>query len=139
MAAVDQGRFDRAAAQVAAMRRAGRANPDLAPLLAELDWIVQLRAYAAARGGAQAPVRDAADAARIHRFQKQWEDQGDAFQRAYLIMSAHVPAYRDAYAAALSDIRKLALQEASHEAASSESAVPQAETHDAAQRGARGP
>jgi pSer/pThr/pTyr-binding forkhead associated (FHA) protein len=137
MAAVDQGRFDGAAAQVAAMRRAGRANPDLAPLLAELDWIVQLRAYAAARGGAQAPVRDAADAARIRRFQKQWEDQGDAFQRAYVIMSAYVPAYRDAYAAALSDIRKLALQEASHEAASSESAVPQAETHDTAQRGAR--
>lgn len=125
MAAVDQGRFDRAAAQVAAMRRASRANPDLAPLLAELDWIVQLRAYAAARGGAQAPVRDARDAARIHQLLKQWEDHSDTFQRAYVIMSAHVPAYRDAYAAALSDIRKLALQEASHETASPESARPE--------------
>jgi hypothetical protein len=50
-------------------------------------------------------------------------------------MSAHVPAYRDAYAAALSDIRKLALQEASHEAASPEpqSTVPETETHDAAE------
>jgi hypothetical protein len=86
-------------------------------------------------------VRDAADAARIRQFQKQWEDQGDAFQRAFVIMSAHVPAYRDAYAAALSDIRKLALQEASHEAASpeSQSTVPETETHDAAERGARGP
>ena len=133
MAAINQGQYPRAAAQVAAMRGRGRANPDLAPLLVELDWIVRLRAYAAARGGAQAPVRDAADAARIRQFQKQWEDQADAFQRAFVIMSAHVPAYRDAYAAALSDIRKLALQEASHEA------VPEAETHDAAERGARGP
>ena len=141
MAAIDQGQYPRAAAQVAAMRRQGRANPDLVPLLDELDWIVRLRAYAAARGGAQAPVRDAADAARIHQFQKQWEDQGDAFQRAFVIMSAHVPAYRDAYAAALSDIRKLALQEASHEAAKPEPepAVPETETHDAAERGARGP
>lgn len=139
MAAVDRRQFGRATAQVAAMRRQGRANPDLAPLLAELDWVAQLRAYAAARGGAQAPVRDDADAARIRLFLKQWEDQGDAFQRAYVIMSAHVPAYRDAYAAALSDIRKLALQEASHEAASPESAKPEAETHDAPERGPRGP
>ena len=141
MAAIDQGQYPRAAAQVAAMRRQGRANPDLPPLLDELDWIVRLRAYAAARGGAQAPVRDAADAAHIRQFQKQWEDQGDAFQRAFVIMSAQVPAYRDAYAAALSDIRKLALQEASHEAASPEPepAVPETETHDAAERGARGP
>jgi pSer/pThr/pTyr-binding forkhead associated (FHA) protein len=126
MAAMDKGQFPRAAAQVAAMRKQDRSNPDLAPLLAELDWIVQLRAYAAARGGAQAPVRDAADAARIRHFLKQWEDQGDADQRAFVIMSAQVPAYRDAYAAALSDIRKLALQEASHEAAN-----PETKAHDA--------
>ena len=139
IAAVDGGRFDRAAAQVAAMRRASRANPDLAPLLVELDWIVQLRAYAAARGGAQAPLRDARDATRVRQLLKQWEDHGDAFQRAYVIMSAHVPAYRDAYAAALSDVRKLALQEASHETASPESAGPEAETHDALEQSARGP
>jgi pSer/pThr/pTyr-binding forkhead associated (FHA) protein len=141
MKAIDQGQYPRAAAQVAAMRRQGRANPDLVPLLDELDWIVRLRTYTAARGGAQAPVRDAADATRIRQFQKQLEDQGDAFQRAFVIMSAHVPAYRDAYAAALSDIRKLALQEASHEAASPEPepAIPETETHDAAERGARGP
>jgi len=107
--------------------------------LTELDWIGQLRAFAAARGGAQAPVRDAADAARIRQFLKQWEEQGDAHQRAFVIMSAHVPAYRDAYAAALSDIRKLALQEANREVSSHEVAVPETETHGAAERGARGP
>jgi pSer/pThr/pTyr-binding forkhead associated (FHA) protein len=126
MQAVDRRQFARAAAQVAAMRRQAGGNPELAPLLAELDWIVQLRAYAAARGGAQAPVRDGADAARIRQLLKQWEDQGDAYQRAFVIMSAHVPAYRDAYAAALSDARKLALQEASHEAAKPETATHEA-------------
>ncbi|AWG45910.1 MULTISPECIES: FHA domain-containing protein [unclassified Massilia] len=139
IAALDKGQFQRAAAQVAAMRRQDRANPELAPLLTELDWIGQLRAFAAARGGAQAPVRDAADAARIRQFLKQWEDQGDAHQRAFVIMSAHVPAYRDAYAAALSDIRKLALQEANREVPSPEVTVPEAETDGAPERGARGP
>lgn len=98
-----------------------------------------LRPGASARGGAQAPVRDAADAARIRQFLKQWEDQGDAHQRAFVIMSAHVPAYRDAYAAALSDIRKLALQEANREVPSPEVTVPEAETDGAPERGARGP
>jgi pSer/pThr/pTyr-binding forkhead associated (FHA) protein len=139
IAALDRAQFQRAAAQVAAMRRQDRSNPELAPLLSELDWIGQLRAFAAARGGAQAPVRDAADAARIRQFLKQWEEQGDAHQRAFVIMSAHVPAYRDAYAAALSDIRKLALQEANREVPSHEVAVPETETHGAAERGARGP
>jgi pSer/pThr/pTyr-binding forkhead associated (FHA) protein len=139
IAALDKGQFQRAAAQVAAMRRQDGSNPELAPLLAELDWIGQLRAFAAARGGAQAPVRGAADAARIRQFLKQWEEQGDAHQRAFVLMSAHVPAYRDAYAAALSDIRKLALQEANREVPSTEVAVPEAETHGAPERGARGP
>jgi pSer/pThr/pTyr-binding forkhead associated (FHA) protein len=139
MAAIDKGQFQRATAQLAAMRLHGRRNPELLPLLAELDWIGQLRAFTAARGGAQAPVRDEADAARIRQFLRQWEDQGDAHQRAFALMSAHVPAYRDAYAAALSDIRKLALQEASHEAANHEAAKPETEADGAAEPGARGP
>jgi pSer/pThr/pTyr-binding forkhead associated (FHA) protein len=144
IAALDKGQFQRAAAQVATMRRQDSRNPELAPLLTELDWIGQLRAFAAARGGAQAPVRDAADAARIRQFLKQWEEQGDAHQRAFVIISAHVPAYRDAYAAALSDIRKLALQEANREVSSPEVAVPKVAvpetgTHGAPERGAGGP
>jgi pSer/pThr/pTyr-binding forkhead associated (FHA) protein len=102
-------RFDRAAALVAAMKQQGRYSPDLAPLLAELDWIVQLEAFVAARGGAQATVRNPADAARIKLILKQWEDRNEAFQRAFVTMSSYVPAFRDAYADALSDVRKLAL------------------------------
>jgi hypothetical protein len=101
--------FDRAAALVAAMKQQGRHIPDLAPLLAELDWMVQLESFVASRGGAQTPVRNPADAARIQQILKQWEDQNEAFQRGFVTMSSYVPAFRDAYADALSDVRKLAL------------------------------
>lgn len=109
MEAVRAGQYRRAGARVDAMRRQARDNPELAALLAELDWIVQLKAFVAARGGAQAPVRDAADRARVERVLKQWEEQNEAHQRAFATISAHVPAYRDAYADALSELRRLAL------------------------------
>jgi pSer/pThr/pTyr-binding forkhead associated (FHA) protein len=109
MAALKAGRFPAAAAQVADMRRQARHNPELAPLLDELDWIVQLKTFVAGRGGAQAPVRDEADGARVRQFLKQWEERNEAHQRAFAIMSSYVPAYRDAYADALSDARALAL------------------------------
>ena len=109
MSLVKSRQFQRAAALVAAMRQQARHNPELEPLLGELDWIVQLEAFVAARGGAQAPIRDPADAARIRLFLKQWEEQNEAFQRAFVTMSSYVPAFRDAYADALSDVRKLAL------------------------------
>jgi pSer/pThr/pTyr-binding forkhead associated (FHA) protein len=101
--------FDRAAALVVAMEKQSRHNPELAPLLAELDWIVQLESFVAARGGARLPIRDSDDAATIELILKQWEEQNEAHQRAFVTMSSHVPAFRDAYADALSDIRKLAL------------------------------
>lgn len=109
MAALKAGQYPRAAGQVQAMRRQAGNNPELAPLLAELDWIVRLKSFVAARGGAQAAVRDAADGARIEQVLKQWEEQNEAHQRAFATISAHVPAYRDAYADALSDLRKLSL------------------------------
>jgi pSer/pThr/pTyr-binding forkhead associated (FHA) protein len=101
--------FDRAAALVAAMKQQGRHNPELAPLLAELDWIVQLESFVAARGGTQAPIRDPADAAKIALILKQWEQQNEAHQRAFVTMASYVPAFGDAYADALSHVRKLAL------------------------------
>ncbi|MBD8672029.1 FHA domain-containing protein [Massilia sp. CFBP 13721] len=109
MAALKAGRFDAAARQVAALRGRARNNPELAPLLDQLDWIVALQAFVAGRGGAQAPSRDARDGARIAQFLAQWEARNESYQRAFETMSAHVPAYRDAYADALSNIRGLAL------------------------------
>ena len=109
MAQIKAGQFDGASRQVAAMRAHARRNPELTPLLDELDWIVALEAFVAGRGGAQAPSRDAQDSARVRQILAQWEERNEAYQRAFETMSAHVPAYRDAYADALSDIRRLAL------------------------------
>lgn len=109
MALIKARQFDRAAALVSAMKQQARHNPELEALLGELDWIVQLEAFVAARGGAPAPIRDPADAARIQGILKQWEEQNESHQRAFQTLSSYVPAYRDAYADALSDIRKLAL------------------------------
>ena len=101
--------FTRAAAVVASMQQQTRHNPELATLLDELEWIVRLEAFVADRGGAQAPIGSPADAARIQLILKQWEEQNEAHQRAFVTMSSYVPQYRDAYADALSDVRKLAL------------------------------
>lgn len=109
MAALKAGQFGRAAQQVAAMRRHAAHNPGLVPLLDELDAIVALESFVAARCGAGAPVVDAGDSARIEQILKQWEDQNDARQRAYETISAYVPEFRDTYADALSDLRRLAL------------------------------
>lgn len=109
MAHLAAGRFPQAAQQVAVMRRQARHNPELAPLLDELDWIAALQAFVAGRGGAQAAVRDGADGARIAQLLKQWEEQNEAHQRAFETIAAHVPAFRDVYANALSDLRRLAL------------------------------
>ncbi len=101
--------FDRAAALVAGMKPLARDNPELQPLIAELEWIDKLERFVSARGGADAPPRDAADAARIKQILKQWEDETQAHQRAFSTISSYVPEYRDAYAEALSHVRKLAL------------------------------
>ncbi|MEO7497749.1 MAG: FHA domain-containing protein [Massilia sp.] len=109
MAQLKAQRFERAAAVLTAMRQQGRHNPDLGPLLGELEWIGGLEAFVAARGGALAPIRSADDAARIAQILKQWEDEKEGHQRAFMTIAAYVPQYRDAYADALSDVRKLAL------------------------------
>jgi pSer/pThr/pTyr-binding forkhead associated (FHA) protein len=109
MAMLKARQFTRAAALVAATQRQARHNPELATLLDELEWIVRLEEFVAARGGAQAPIGSPADAAKIQQILKQWEEQNEAHQRAFVTISSYVPQYRDAYADALSDVRKLAL------------------------------
>jgi pSer/pThr/pTyr-binding forkhead associated (FHA) protein len=109
MASLKSGQFARAVALAAAMRRQAGHNAELAPLLDELDWIARLEEFVAARGGAQAAIKGPEDAARIKLILTQWEDQNQAHQRAFETLSSYVPQYRDAYADALSDVRKLAL------------------------------
>ncbi len=106
---INTRQFDSAAALVADMKRLGRHNPELQPLLTELDWIGKLERFVNARGGADAAGGNAADAATIARMLKQWEDDSQAHQRAFSTISSFVPGFRDTYAEALSHLRKLAL------------------------------
>jgi pSer/pThr/pTyr-binding forkhead associated (FHA) protein len=109
MAMLKARRFDRAAAIEAHMRAIARNNPDLQVLLAEIAWIGGVEQYVSARGGADAPLSGAPDQARVALILKQWQDDPPSHQRAFATISSYVPAFRDTYAQALSDLRKLAL------------------------------
>jgi hypothetical protein len=106
---VEQRRFDLAAAELARMRQASRDNADASPLVDEIAWIGGLDRFVAERGGADAAVRDAADQARIRQLLRQWQDEQQSHQRASATISSYVPQFRDFYARAVSDLRKLAL------------------------------
>jgi pSer/pThr/pTyr-binding forkhead associated (FHA) protein len=109
MAHLKAHRYDRAAQAVAQMRQLGRHNADVLPLVAEIAWIGDVERFVAARGGADAPVRNPADRARIRQLVRQWQDDQQAHQRASATISVIVPAFRDTYAQVASDLRKLAL------------------------------
>jgi pSer/pThr/pTyr-binding forkhead associated (FHA) protein len=109
MADLKARRFDRTAQAEARMRQLSGHNADARPLVAEITWVGDVERFVHARGGAGAPVRDAADGARVRRILRQWQDEQQAHQRAFATISAYVPAFRDTYAQAASDLRKLAL------------------------------
>jgi hypothetical protein len=109
MAHLKAHRYDRAAQAVAQMRRLSRNNADAMPLVAEIAWIGEVERFVAARGGADAPVRSPADRARIRQLVRQWQDDQQTHQRASATIAVIVPAFRDTYAQAASDMRKLAL------------------------------
>ena len=109
MAQLKARRFGPAAQAVARMRALSRNNADAAPLVAEIAWVGEVEQFVAARGGADAPVRNPAEQARIKRILGQWQDEQQAHQRASATIAAYVPAFRDTYARAASDLRKLAL------------------------------
>jgi hypothetical protein len=104
-----QRQFDLAASELARMRAASRNNADAMPLVAEIAWIGELEQFVAGRGGAEAQLGGAADQARVRQFLKRWQDDQQAHQRAFATISTWVPEFRDTYAKAVSDLRKLAL------------------------------
>lgn len=109
MALLKAHRFERAEASVARMRSLSRTNPDLQPLVAEVAWIGSVERTIRARGGPDAAIAGPADQARVKQILKQWQDDPPSHQRAFATISSYVPAFRDTYAQALSDLRKLAL------------------------------
>ncbi|MEO8409935.1 MAG: FHA domain-containing protein, partial [Propionivibrio sp.] len=102
----DRG-FAGAAAAVATMRELAAGNADVQPLLSELAWIGNLAEFVGGRGPGEVTIQIYADEEKIGTLLKQWEDDVQGHQRASTAISFHVPEFKNQYAEALSDVRKL--------------------------------
>ncbi|SPA37869.1 putative Forkhead-associated protein [Cupriavidus taiwanensis] len=93
-------------AVLARLRQLGTHNAEARPLVAELDWIGRLERFAATRG-TDAPIRLYTDETPMRQLLAYWNQDTAAHQRALGRIAADVPAFRDLYADALSDVRRL--------------------------------
>ncbi|HJW57329.1 MAG TPA: FHA domain-containing protein [Burkholderiaceae bacterium] len=109
MARLNAHEFDRAAAILESMKKLSGHNADVQALVKELEWTGDLEHIVHVRGGADAPIQNPEDAARIKGILQQWDEDTQGHQRAFITISSYVPEFKDAYAEALSHLRKLAL------------------------------
>ncbi|SPR97627.1 FHA domain-containing protein [Cupriavidus taiwanensis] len=93
-------------AVLARLRQLSTHNAEARPLVAELDWIGRLERFTAPRG-ADAPIRLYTDETPMRQLLAYWNQDTAAHQRALGRIAADVPAFRDLYADALSDVRRL--------------------------------
>jgi pSer/pThr/pTyr-binding forkhead associated (FHA) protein len=107
LAQLKSGDFDGASAVLADMKRLGRHNPDARSLLGELEWLGNLERFVVRRGGIGAPIRIYGDEGEIREFLNQWNEDTPRRQRAFATISSLVPEFGDAYAGALSHLRRL--------------------------------
>ena len=107
VAALGRRDFTQATAVLATMRDAAQGNPDLPPLMRELNWITSLAVFTASGEGGDRPIRIYADEDSIAALTAQWDADPAAHQRAATVIAAQVPAFRDVYANALSQLRRL--------------------------------
>jgi pSer/pThr/pTyr-binding forkhead associated (FHA) protein len=101
------GDFDRASAALAGMKQLAGHNRDARTLVGELEWMGDLEQFVMRRGGVDAPIRIYADEEGVKRVLARWNEDTPQHQRAFATISAFVPEFRDAYAEALSHLRKL--------------------------------
>ncbi len=99
--------FEGAQAVLAGMSDLGLRNPDLRPLVGELEWLGDLERLVSVRGGADAPIRIYADEDRIAALIQRWNDNTGEHQRALARIASHVPQFAAPYAEALTHLRKL--------------------------------
>lgn len=111
------GGFDRATAVLADMKTGATHNTDAQALLGELEWIAALEQFVRERRGADAPIRMYADEERIRSLLQRWNDDAKGHQRALALIGAHVPAFKDVYAEALTHLRRLESDESVYLAA----------------------
>ena len=107
LAALKAGDADRANAALAAMNRLSTHNAEARSLVRELAWLGELQQFVLARGGIDAPIRIYADEEKIRSLLKQWIEDSQGRQRAFATISSYVGEFKDAYAEALSHLRKL--------------------------------
>ncbi|SOY47831.1 putative Forkhead-associated protein [Cupriavidus taiwanensis] len=88
------------------LRQLSTHNAQARPLVAELDWVGRLERFTAPRG-ADAPIRLYTDETPMRQLLAYWNQDTAAHQRALGRIAADVPAFRDLYADALSDVRRL--------------------------------
>ncbi|NEX62795.1 FHA domain-containing protein [Noviherbaspirillum sp. 17J57-3] len=104
--------FDGAAGLLDHMNKQGAKNPDLQPLTERLAWMGDMERLLAQRGGPDAPIRMDGDADRIQSILKRWDDDPQAHQRKLDAVASQVPEFRDAYALAMSHLRRLQSEDA---------------------------
>ena len=99
--------FDGAKAVLAGLSALGIRNPDLRPLVGELEWLGDLERLVSARGGPEAPIRIYVDEDSIAALIQRWNDNTGEHQRALARIASHVPQFAAPYAEALTHLRKL--------------------------------
>ncbi len=99
--------FDGARGVIGALAALGQRNPDLGPLVAELEWLGQWQQLLAARGGPDQPIRIYADEQQIGAAIERWNRDTGLHQRALARIASYVPSFGAPYAEALTQLRKL--------------------------------
>lgn len=106
--------FDGAGAVIAGMSQLGLRNPELRPLVAELEWLGQLERLVSQRGGPDKPIRIYADEDSIAALIDRWNNDTREHQRALARIASHVPQFGPPYAEALTHVRKLQSESTVH-------------------------
>jgi pSer/pThr/pTyr-binding forkhead associated (FHA) protein len=97
---------DGARAVLAELTAFGRRNPELPPLVSELQWLGSLEQLTTSRG-ADAPIRIYADEEQIAAVIERWNRDTRDHQRALGRIASYVPQFNAPYAEALTRLRKL--------------------------------
>ncbi len=99
--------FNGADAVLGEMRARSEHNADGRALIDQLAWVGDLERFVVGRGGIDAPIRMYADETKIRELVRRWEDDTASHQRLLGRIANDVPSFRDTYARALSDLRRL--------------------------------
>ena len=101
------GDFDGAKAVLAGLSALGQRNPELRPMVGELQWLGDLQRLVSGRGGAEAPIRIYADEDHIGALIERWNTNTGEHQRTLARIASHVPQFGAPYAEALTHLRRL--------------------------------